>query len=80
MNDAEQGDPTGDARRAAFFRRHLAPGRTPVGHRELGTTALARQLGLADDQLGGHWCNRCQGIWYGCTLEVECPACGNRRG
>lgn len=63
-----------------FVRSLLAPARPLGGHRELGTTALARQLGLAEDQLGGHWCSRCHGIWYGCALEVECPVCGNRRG
>jgi hypothetical protein len=48
--------------------------------RELGSTALARQLGLQDWQLNGHWCSRCQGIWYGYTLETQCPRCGNRHG
>lgn len=53
---------------------------TAVPIRELGTTLLARQLGLADEQVNGHWCSRCRGIWYGCTLEVQCPVCGNRKG
>jgi hypothetical protein len=48
--------------------------------RELGTTPLARQLGLSDEQTNGHWCSRCRGIWYGYTLEVQCPVCGNRKG
>lgn len=64
----------------AFMRSLVNPAQ-PLGvRRELGTTALARQLGLPDDQLNGHWCSRCHGIWYGCTLEVECPRCGNRHG
>jgi len=63
-----------------FVRSLLAPGRALGGHRELGTSSLARQLGLMENQLGGHWCSRCQGIWYGYMLEVECPACGNRGG
>jgi hypothetical protein len=63
-----------------FLRSLVAPEHAVGGHRELGTTPLARQLGLPDDQLGGHWCSRCEGIWYGCALEVECPRCGNRRG
>jgi len=58
----------------------LRPGRTGAGTRELGITALARQLGLDDDHLNGHWCSRCQGIWYGLMLEAECPVCGNRNG
>lgn len=69
-----------DGKAAAFVRALVSPSRPLAGHRELGITALARQLGLKDDQLGGHWCSRCQGIWYGCMLEVECPACGNRQG
>lgn len=47
---------------------------------ELGVTPLARQLGLSDEQTNGHWCSRCEGIWYGYTLEVQCPVCGNRKG
>lgn len=48
--------------------------------RDLGTTRLARQLGLTAEQTNGHWCSRCQGIWFGYTLEAECPVCGNRKG
>lgn len=48
--------------------------------KELGVTPLARQLGLTEEQTNGHWCSRCQGIWYGYTLETQCPVCGNRRG
>lgn len=62
------------------FLRTLRGSAPAVSHRELGITPLARQLGLPEHQLGGHWCSRCQGIWYGCTLEVECPRCGNRHG
>lgn len=51
-----------------------------TGFRELGITPLAEQLGLKEWQLNGHWCRRCQGIWYGYTLEAECPCCGNRNG
>ena len=69
-----------DPRARRFLRSLVAPGTALGGHRELGTTALAQRLGLAEDQLGGHWCSRCQGIWYGCALEVECPCCGNRHG
>lgn len=48
--------------------------------KDLGSTPLAKQLGLSDDQMNGHWCSRCEGIWFGYTLEVECPVCGNRQG
>ena len=47
---------------------------------DLGETPLAKQLGLRPEQTNGHWCSRCEGIWFGYTLEVECPVCGNRRG
>jgi rubrerythrin len=46
----------------------------------LGITPLAVQLGLTPEQTNGHWCKRCQGIWFGYTLEVQCPVCGNRDG
>lgn len=61
----------------------------PPGHGEkpingsfldLGVTPLAQQLGLKPEQTNGHWCSRCQGIWFGYTLEAECPVCGNRNG
>jgi hypothetical protein len=63
-----------------FIAATLQPEGPVGGFRELGTTAMAKRLKLPDDQLNGHWCSRCEGIWYGCTLEVECPCCGNRRG
>lgn len=52
----------------------------PQMMKELGITPLARQLELTEEQTNGHWCSRCQGIWYGYTLETQCPVCGNRRG
>ena len=72
--------PNKDAASRAFVRALLEPERALGAVRELGTTPLARQLSLPDDQLNGHWCSRCQGLWYGCMLEVECPCCGNRHG
>jgi len=48
--------------------------------RDLGTTPFAKRLGLLPEQTNGHWCSRCQGIWFGYTLEAECPVCGNRHG
>jgi hypothetical protein len=64
----------------AFVRRLLKPPAPLGGYRELGHTPLARQLQLPEDRLSGHWCSRCQGIWWGTALEVQCPACGNRNG
>ena len=72
--------PNEDPASRKFLRSLLTPEHALGAARELGTTSLARQLSLPDDQLNGHWCSRCQGLWYGCTLEVECPRCGNRHG
>ncbi len=58
----------------------MDPPRTPGGFKDLGSTPLARQLGLTTEQMNGHWCSRCKGIWFGYTLEAQCPVCGNRRG
>jgi hypothetical protein len=69
-----------DERTQAFLHTLTDADSAAPGPRQLGTTTLARRLGLPDDQLGGHWCSRCRGIWYGCALEVECPRCGNRHG
>ena len=49
-------------------------------YKEIGIGHLARTLGITNEQLSGHWCSRCKGIWFGYLLEVECPACGNRSG
>lgn len=57
-----------------------APPTTPGGFKDLGITPLARQLGLTVEQTNGHWCSRCRGIWFGYTLETQCPVCGNRNG
>lgn len=51
-----------------------------TAYRDLGVTPLVRQLGLKPEQTNGHWCSRCAGIWFGYTLETECPVCGNRHG
>jgi len=77
------GDARGDganARRYRFPVSRTSPPATPGGFRNLGVTPLATQLGLAPEQTNGHWCSRCQGIWFGYTLEAQCPVCGNRKG
>ncbi len=63
-----------------FPASRASPARTPGGFVELGITPLATLLGLQEWQLNGHWCSRCRGIWYGYTLEAQCPRCGNRHG
>ena len=47
---------------------------------ELGVSSLCLAIGADPDQMSGHWCSFCRGIWYGFKLEVACPACGNRHG
>lgn len=69
-----------DATPAKFSYAPTAPAPASGAARELGLGALASQLGASDDYLAGHWCSRCQGIWYGLLLEVQCPVCGNRSG
>jgi hypothetical protein len=63
-----------------FPHSRTLPAATPGGFKDLGRTPLAEQLGLTDQQTNGHWCSRCQGIWFGYTLEAQCPVCGNRNG
>ena len=46
----------------------------------VGTSQLAGVLGSPHEQVTGHWCSHCRGIWYGFLLEVICPVCGNRHG
>ncbi|HMS44030.1 MAG TPA: hypothetical protein PKE69_27635 [Pyrinomonadaceae bacterium] len=53
---------------------------TETAFRDLGITKLAKQLKLKPEQTNGHWCSRCHGIWFGYTLETQCPVCGNRHG
>jgi hypothetical protein len=77
-NDPPADDPRAPLR--SFMASVIAPEHALGVSRELGVTPLARQLGLTDDRLSGHWCRRCQGIWYGWPLEVQCPCCGARGG
>jgi hypothetical protein len=65
-------DADADAAAQRFVRRMIGPTSAIGGHRDLGITPMARQLGLSENQLGGHWCSRCRGIWWGCMLEVQC--------
>ncbi len=85
QDDPEQGKPDQefDTFWASLWNEPSGPSEAPASPaqlNELGVTSLARQLGLADEQTNGHWCSCCQGIWYGYTLEVQCPVCGNRKG
>ena len=61
-----------------FLLARTSPPHTPGGCKELGTSDLARTLGVADDALFGHWCSGCEGLWWGMPLEAQCPVCGKR--
>ncbi len=63
-----------------FPQSRTTPPRSPEGFRDLGLSRLAREVGMVQPNLKGHWCSRCRGIWFGFVGEVECPVCGNRRG
>ena len=65
---------------AVFEFQLLTDTERPKPFLDLETTPLAKQLGLAPEQTNGHWCSGCRGIWFGYTLEAECPVCGNRHG
>lgn len=51
-----------------------------ASYTDLGLGRMASELGMANEQLTGHWCSNCKGIWFGYLLEVECPQCGGRNG
>ncbi len=56
------------------------PAGSAGGFKDLGIGAMARHLNMRNNQMTGHWCSRCSGIWFGYALEVECPQCGNWHG
>lgn len=67
--------------RVVRFPQSRLPGRSKNRDvKNLGMTALARAVDPAGRGTRGHWCKRCQGVWYGQAGEVECPVCGNRHG
>jgi hypothetical protein len=63
-----------------FPQSRTTPAGSKGGFKNLGIGAMARHLGMTDSHMTGHWCSRCQGMWFGYALEVECPQCGNRHG
>ena len=63
-----------------FPQSRVAPAGSGHPVKNLGFGPMARIVGAAQEQVTGHWCSRCQGIWHGYLLEVACPVCGNRRG
>jgi len=63
----------------SFPQSRTKPKTSQQAPRELGLSKLAQKL-KATASLKGHWCSRCNGIWYGYGGECECPVCGNRNG
>ncbi len=80
MSDAEDdaNKPDAEVLRFPQSRVRLPGSEEPL--KIIGTSPLAGVLGAPSEQTTGHWCSRCQGIWYGYLLEVACPVCGNRHG
>ena len=81
MSDETSDKPKGQSATIIAFPNPRA--QTKSENREfhnLGEGKMAVTLGAAKEQQTGHWCSRCQGIWFGYLLEVECPKCGNRQG
>ena len=76
MADDDNGDSSGTL--LPFPQSRVAPPDRPYKELGFGKTAIA--MGIPREQLFGHWCSRCEGIWFGYLLEVECPECGNRQG
>jgi len=64
----------------AFPHSRVSPTSQVLRYKRLGMGKMADTLGAAGEQQSGHWCSRCQGIWFGFLLEVACPNCGNRQG
>lgn len=57
--------------------RSRAP-KVPVPARNLGLTPLSQTLGPVAISAKGHWCDRCEGIWYSYFGETRCPVCGGK--
>ncbi len=82
MNDDDEDDrpSSEDDSLIPFPQSRTRPNRSAGGFRDLGLSRLAREVGMVQPNLKGHWCSRCRGIWFGFVGEVECPVCGNRSG
>jgi hypothetical protein len=79
-DDSDHGDDDPGAEIVRFPQSRVPPAGSEQPFRELGLSMLCKTLGFPERQATGHWCSRCQGIWYGYLLEVTCPVCGNRHG
>lgn len=72
--------PAQDASVVRFPQSRVPPPGARDPYRDLGVGRMAKTLGIPKEQMTGHWCSRCKGIWFGYLLEVECPCCGSRNG
>ena len=79
-DDKTDGTIGGEESVVAFPHSKVAPSNQASQYKRLGMGKMAETLGAPIEQQSGHWCSRCQGIWFGFLLEVECPKCGNRQG
>lgn len=55
------------------------PGPVPAAPRNLGLSTLSKALGPVMASAKGHWCARCNGIWYSYVGDGRCPECGGKR-
>ena len=78
MSDDEPDEQSREVVRFPQTRVRPPGGLEPV--RQLGLGKMVEDIGLSPRQITGHWCSRCNGLWYGALLEVTCPVCGNRQG
>lgn len=62
-----------------FPHSRVTPAKSEI-MRDLGFTPMSQKAADPNRGAMGHWCSRCQGVWYTYFLEVECPKCGNRQG
>lgn len=80
MAKDDNGPGGGESAVVRFPQSRVKPSGSNKPFTNLGHSPLAASLGAPVEQSTGHWCSRCQGIWFGYVLEVTCPRCGNRHG
>jgi len=76
----QEGKATEDDTVVRFPHSRVRPPGAAEPFTDLGLGRMAKEFGVPKQQMTGHWCSRCKGIWFGYLLEVECPVCGSRDG
>jgi Zn finger protein HypA/HybF involved in hydrogenase expression len=79
-NDADDDNAASTAAVVPFPFSRVSPAQSASTQGEIVFGEMAAVLGIPQEQTTGHWCSRCNKIWYGYLLEVTCPTCGNRHG